>query len=304
MPIVVGHDVPMTATGPAAYKVGKGQNARYLIENAQRNADRRMEMIRLKAQQDAQRDAKREAEARFQATLQQHQQDQLFQALQSDRRFQEAAQAREDMAGREVLKSALETEQRKDLFDYEFTAKQRQELQQLADAEDWVATTPMTSYDRQQFRMALAAKQAGIQPHLFPKQKPQTFPNGHIVGDVWTLPNGVMVAQDPDGKVSKLYEPKAEKAQRDYDEELLAKMRKERVQTVIDLMKITDKNIKGEDVPRFTLEEAIQYANQLYPELANEPIVMGAGGGGGTGRIQAPEGIPAFISVLIHGTPK
>lgn len=181
MSIVVAHETPATTTGPAALKAGQGQNARYLIENAQRNADRAMDMIRLKAQQDAQRDAKAEAAAR-------QQEQQQFQAQ----------QAEASRAGA-IQQMGAETQQRKDLFDYEFSARAKQEIQQLADAEHWVNTTPMTPEDRQQFRMAIQAKRAGIQQTAVPKQKPQTMPNGHIVGDVWTLDNGVIATQKPDG---------------------------------------------------------------------------------------------------------
>jgi hypothetical protein len=236
--------------------VGVGQRLDKETANAQRNADRMLDMVRLQAQQDAQRDASQQA-------LQGRREAMQFQGQQA-----EASRA----GNLQAIQAQIQG--RKDLFDYELTAQQKQLTQQLNDAEHWVNVTPLNPEQRQQFRLAIAAQRAGIKAVPVPKAKPKPFPNGKVLGELFTDPlaPGVLLTMNDKGYPVAVHEPKEPKEPKESNieqkkAEYLMKLAQARDKVFIDLVKLED-GVTGK--PRFTVAEAEAEAYKRYPRVDGE----------------------------------
>lgn len=191
MPIVVSHNPPIEVIGALAYETGRGQQQKYLDD------------LRLREQ------AARRQEEQFAMTLQQQEAARLAnQAFQHD----EAALARDfraneieaaDQRGIAAEKRALQD--KKDLFTWELTQKQKQRAQELADAEHWARTNPdLKIPERRAFIAKIQAERAHINPVLLPKRQdesPAGYKKGVVtydeMGNAWTLNDKGEVVSPP-----------------------------------------------------------------------------------------------------------
>ena len=184
-----------------------GVSAGQLIASAgQRNLDRQqrdaqfsqrlkqqrdMQMVQIDAQADLQRQAADDAMARtaMRAGLDEHIREQEF--------------------DRSLMKMKEQARLQASQWEYQYTAKQRQEIAKFNNARQAIQNNrSWSSEEKAQALKLIDLQQANIKPAMMPRDpsKP-VFPDGQGVGEMWKDERGATVTRTTDGEVKLLVRP-------------------------------------------------------------------------------------------------
>jgi hypothetical protein len=167
MPIDVRHSPDPALIGAAGLAAGYGQYQQQqqdrAVEQANRQADRRMQMLQM--QLGDRRDQQRMLMAQQQQQLGRQHDFQMFGLRDEQMANRDAAEweNRQIMAERKL-------EEDKQLFDYQWTAKQKSELERFNNYEQSIRSSPtLNPQEKERLLMELDRQRAGFRPMAIPK---------------------------------------------------------------------------------------------------------------------------------------
>jgi hypothetical protein len=167
MPIEVRHSPDPALIGAAGLAAGYGQYQQQqqdrAVEQANRQADRRMQMLQM--QLGDRRDQQRQIMAAQQQQLGRQHDFQMFGLRDEQMANRDAAEweNRQIMAERKL-------EEDKQLFDYQWTAKQKSELERFNNYEQSIRSSPtLNPQEKERLLMELDRQRAGFRPMAIPK---------------------------------------------------------------------------------------------------------------------------------------
>ncbi len=181
---------------------GQGGTAagQILAQAGQAQANREQEAANLSAQLRARRE-EQSAQIDAQAKLQEAAADQAMARTALQHGLDK--QLKEDEFNNELAKVKEAAKSKADQWEYQYTAKQRQDIARFNTARQSVNDSEQFTPEEKQIALRMIdQQQANIKPSMMPRDpsKP-TYPDGQGVGQMWTEQNGTMVGRKPDGSL-------------------------------------------------------------------------------------------------------
>jgi hypothetical protein len=193
MGITVKHTPSAGVIGQAANLAGAGDLSRFEKGRSDRFKLQQNEIVA------------RETSQRNQIAAAERQQAQGYAQQENMARLQNQLQEERDFRMADIAE---------DSYDYKYTQKQNQHIEELQNAKDWVNNNSGLSDDQKaELLWQIEAKSAGITPGKFPKDpsKPD-WPEGQGIGDSWTSELGNTISRDEKGNKFVLEEKKEDKS--------------------------------------------------------------------------------------------
>lgn len=172
MPIVVAHEPNPALVGAAAMAAGYGKRQNELqdqaIQEASRSADRNARLLGM--QLDEQHRARSLGMDAYQASAQR---DFAARKQEDEQEFNQGGQYAQQDFRKQLADQRMEQE--KELFDYQWTAKQKAEMGRLNNYEQSIRSSPqLDARDKEMMLLELEGQRAGFRPMAIPKgPKPQ-----------------------------------------------------------------------------------------------------------------------------------
>lgn len=200
MGITVAHEPSPSVIGAAGFGVGQGRRQERDIDRARQDSQF---AARLAA-------AERAQQAAMVARAREGERNRQFSADRDTWRADElAGRTEREMTWRQEA-AAQNAQQAQGLWDYQYSSKQRRQIEQLNQARQTVADSPhLSDPQKQEALRQIDLRQAGIQPQAIPRDpNKQQYPEGQDVGQQWRdEATGALLTRDPDGKERLLVRP-------------------------------------------------------------------------------------------------